>query len=129
MTNYKTMQRKILSEFLKSNPDVPFSAKELREHLPNCNISLSAIYRNLAFLEADGVISRFTKEGSRESHFQYVNTETCRNSIHLICTICNQTFHMEPNEMKRTVKMLQKRHDFLLNNTKTIFYGTCKHCT
>lgn len=115
-------------EFLQANPDVPFSAKEIFEKLSDATISLSAIYRNLASLEGDGEISRLIKEGSRERFYQYINSDTCRNSIHLICTNCNKTFHLEPNEMKRMVQGIQKSQGFVVNNAKTILYGTCKHC-
>ena len=86
MTNYQTMQRKILINFLEANPDIQFSAKQIFNVLSSTSISLSAVYRNLASLEADGVINRFTKEGSREIFYQYINSDICRNSIHLVCT-------------------------------------------
>ncbi|WP_352400769.1 Fur family transcriptional regulator [Anaerotignum sp.] len=129
MTNYQTMQRKVLTEFLQSNPDVQFSAKEIFNILSNTSISLSAVYRNLSSLEADGIISRFTKEGSRESFYQYINSDICRNSIHLVCTKCNKTFHMHPEEMKRMLESIEKSEGFIVNNTKTILYGICKSCT
>ena len=71
--------------FLQRNPDRQFSAQQIAESLPAPKISLSAIYRNLTALEGAGFINRFTKEGSREIYYQYIQSEHCRDCIHLIC--------------------------------------------
>ena len=128
MANYQTTQRKILTEFLQSHPDVQFSAKQIYQNLADTTISISAVYRNLASLEADGLINRFTKEGSREAFYQYFHDDICRNSIHLVCIKCNRTYHMDPDEMKRMIEGIQKSDGFMVNNTKTILYGICKQC-
>lgn len=128
MTNYQTMQRKILINFLEANPDIQFSAKQIFNVLSSTSISLSAVYRNLASMEADGVINRFTKEGSREIFYQYINSDICRNSIHLVCTKCNKTFHLNPEEMKCMIEGIEKSEGFIVDNTKSILYGICKDC-
>lgn len=125
---YNTAQRKILTEFLKSNPDRQFSAKEIYEGISNDSISLSAVYRNISAMESDGVINRFSKEGSREIRYQYVNAEECKNCIHLTCVKCGNTFHMNSEETDKIIRSLKETDGFEINKSKTVLYGSCKEC-
>lgn len=125
---YNTAQRKILTEFLKMNPDRQFSAKEIYEGISNDSISLSAVYRNIAAMESDGVVNRFSKEGSREIRYQYVNAEECKNCIHLTCVKCGTTFHMNSEETEKIIRSLKETDGFEINKSKTVLYGSCKEC-
>lgn len=128
LTNYQTAQRKLLMEFLRSNPDQQFSAKQILGAISDSSISLSAVYRNLGALEAEGLVNRFSKEGSREAFYQYTNGDICRNSIHLNCTKCNKTFHMSTKEMEKMMDGVLESDGFEINKVKTILYGVCKEC-
>ena len=78
MSEYMTEQRRELLEFFRKNHDRCFNAKDVAEALKNSNISISAIYRNLARLEHDGYLSRTVKKGSRESYYQSMCAEIVR---------------------------------------------------
>ena len=56
MAQYKTEQRTILLDFLKSHPDKMFTTKQIEEALAQKNISRSAVYRNIAILESENKI-------------------------------------------------------------------------
>ena len=126
---YITSQRKILIDFLKANPDRQFSAKEIFEELSGESISLSAVYRNIAAMESEGIVNRFSKEGSREIRYQYVNGEECKNSIHLTCVKCGNTFHMNSEETEKITRALKETDGFEINKSKTVLYGSCRECT
>lgn len=68
---YSTEQRNILLSFLSENPDKMFSARQIESGLAGKGISKSAIYRNLAELEAEEKIRRCSKPGSREMFYQF----------------------------------------------------------
>ena len=56
---YMTEQRKKLFEFFQSHPDMTISARDLAAQLvaeEHAKISVSAVYRNLAMLEREGLI-------------------------------------------------------------------------
>ena len=65
MPGYNTKQRRILLAFLEQHPDELFSARQIADGLKAEQISLSAVYRNLVQLEADGQIRRYTKSGTQ----------------------------------------------------------------
>ena len=73
---YMTEQRKKLFEFFKSHPDMTISARDLAAQLvaeEHAKISVSAVYRNLAMLEREGLILRSPGKNNRENVYRYVS--------------------------------------------------------
>ena len=76
MAQYKTEQRTILLDFLKSHPDKMFTTKQIEEALAQKNISRSAVYRNIAILESENKIKRCAKNGNREVFYQFFDLQS-----------------------------------------------------
>ena len=77
---YMTEQRKKLFEFFKSHPDMTISARDLAAQLvaeEHAKISVSAVYRNLAMLEREGLILRSPGKNNRENVYRYVSLGAC----------------------------------------------------
>lgn len=125
---YTTEQRTILLSFLKANPDTMFSAKQIEAALVKKNISRSAVYRNLAELEAEEKIKRCTKNGSRETFYQFYDIQDCKNHIHLSCTKCGKIFHMENTIADNIVNNVEATEGFSINKGETTIFGLCKNC-
>lgn len=128
MAMYMTGPRKELISFLRDNPDRQFSASQLQERLAGAGVSLSAIYRNLTFLEEEGLISRSMKDGSRESFYQYIDSAECRGCLHLTCTKCGKTIHMDHAAANSMLDNVSKKDGFEVSTAKTVLYGVCKDC-
>ncbi len=128
MAQYMTKQRRELIAFLTSNAHKYFSAREIADHLQDKEVSISAVYRNLSVLEEAGYISRITRDGSREIYYRCLNFAVCRNSIHLMCTKCGETFHMNMEESERMLESVIKNDNFQISKQKTVLYGICKKC-
>ena len=128
MANYMTAQRKQLFAFLQENPDRQFSARQIADSLSDSSVSLSAVYRNLTYLEEKGLINRFTKEGSRELFYQYIHSEDCRNCIHMNCIKCGRTFHMNTYIADKMLADILKADGFQIKKEKSVLYGICKNC-
>lgn len=128
MSKYMTKQRRVLLDFFSKHHDEQLSAKEVYSLIGDDRISISAIYRNLAALEQDGLLKKFVKSGSRDAFYQYTACKHCENSIHLSCKKCGHTFHMDALSADQLENSIQKNDGFLLNKTDTIIYGVCKDC-
>lgn len=128
MAEYMTEQRRELLDFLHSHPDKLFSAKEIAENLADRQISMSAVYRNLAWLEKAGVISRKVKDGRREIYYSCVDSQECRGCIHLTCMKCGDTFHMDAAASERMMSDVSNIDGFKIDKCKTVLYGICKKC-
>ncbi len=94
---YMTEQRKKLFEFFKSHPDMTISARDLAAQLvaeEHAKISVSAVYRNLAMLEREGLILRSPGKNNRENVYRYVSLGACEDKLHITCLKCGRTTHM-----------------------------------
>lgn len=125
---YSTEQRNILLSFLSENPDKMFSAKQIESGLAGKGISKSAIYRNLAELEAEEKIRRCSKPGSREMFYQFYDCQACRSHIHLSCSKCGKIFHMEDSQAQRLISALEQAEGFEINKGESTLIGVCREC-
>ena len=128
MSKYMTRQRKALLGFLGAHTDEPLSAREIADALAPESVSLSAVYRNLAELEREGVLRRGGVNGSRESTFQYIGAAACRDCLHLSCTRCGRTFHLSIAGAERLQRDALRSDEFCIDRGETVLYGVCREC-
>lgn len=128
MKKYDTRQRDYLISFLNQHPDQLLSVRQIAQELCAQQISLSAVYRNLSQLEAEGLIRKSVKAGSRESYYQYVGAEDCHSHLHLSCTRCGKTFHMDAERTAQLTRAMSELDGFDLDILKTVLYGICQNC-
>ena len=89
---------------------------------------LSAVYRNLSDLEADGLLKRSVREGTRDVFYQYIAAEECKDSLHLSCRVCGKSIHLGDAEAERLLDSTLKSTGFQIDKTETILYGVCADC-
>lgn len=128
MPKYDTRQRRALTDYLCRHHDESMTAKAIAAALREQGISQSAVYRNLAALEAEGKVRRVTAAGAHESLYQFADADECRNSLHLSCTKCGRTFHMALPDAALLESSLAQNEGFAIDKASTILYGTCGDC-
>ena len=126
--SYETKQREVLIKFFKKNKDKSFTAGEIADVLKDDNISISAIFRNIAELEKLGKIKKVNKVGEKARCFQFVDCEKCKGHIHVACKNCGKTLHLSDDDSNLLSKKLLSDFNFCLDKDDTIIYGTCKKC-
>lgn len=124
MAKYNTNQRRELAAFLSQHPDELMTAQEISEQVDQ---SVSSVYRNLELLENEGKVTRQPKDGCREMLFRYMASEHCADMIHMCCSECGRTMHMNENTAKTLCDMLSS-DGFGVDRTKTVIYGVCRDC-
>ncbi len=128
MPQYATRQRKALLQYLQAHPDESFSARRIADALDAEGVSLSAVYRNLAALESQGMIRRTPKDGSNEVFYRFTQADACRQHLHLSCSQCGKTFHMDVPATESLVEQVAESTDFLIDRSNTVLYGVCGAC-
>ena len=128
MLNYSTRQRKVLLAYLSQHLDELLSARQIADALRDEKISLSAVYRNLAQLEAEEKVRHSSESGTREVYYQYLDAESCKGALHMRCIKCGRTFHMADDNTALLAKHLAQTEQFMLDTVDTILYGTCSEC-
>ena len=128
MPKYRTRQRKALLNYLSVHTDELLSAQEIADELESEEISLSAVYRNLADLENEGKVRRTSRGGSREVFYQYTDADECKGCLHLSCRACGRTFHMDPDVARRLIEAVEQSEGFAVDRSETVLYGVCGRC-
>lgn len=125
---YDTQQRERLIAFLKRHPDQQLSVREIAQGLCTQQISLSAVYRNLSQMESAGLLCKSIKPGSRETCYQYIGAPDCQSHLHMSCSRCGKTFHMDPEHTRRMARAMSELDRFELDISHTVLYGICQNC-
>ena len=128
MPNYSTRQRKALICFLCAHPDESFSAGQIAAALRTEGVSLSAVYRNLSALETQGMVRRTQKDGGREVLYRYTQAESCKKHLHLSCSQCGKTFHMDIPASNLLIEQVAQNADFQVDRSSTVLHGVCGSC-
>ena len=126
MPKYMTKQRKLLTDYLSQHNDETLSAGQIAEALSD-TVSKSAVYRNLAELEAEGKLHR-AAGGGREAVYRYSGSQACSQCLHLSCKKCGRTVHMQQQLADTLVDSVAANEDFSVDKGETVIYGVCSAC-
>ena len=128
MAKYITKQRKRLMEYLSEHTDEEMTARQIAAELTEEHISLSAVYRNLSALEAEGMVRRCVSDQTGEAAYQYIAPEACKASLHLSCRVCKKSIHLNAADTEVLLQAALVHHGFQIEKTETVLYGICEHC-
>ncbi len=125
---YKTKQKELILEFLKSHSENHLKAEDIVIGLQN-HVGIATVYRNLDKLVLDGVVRKYIAEEGKSACYQYMSTSVpCKEHYHLKCDICGELFHIECDYLSELIHHVKKEHSFEINGLKTIYYGKCGRC-
>lgn len=128
MLKYTTKQRQALLNYLSAHADERLSAREILSGIECDGISLSSVYRNLSVLEKEGMVKRYVKAGTRDAFYRYVAADLCADRLHLSCTVCGKTSHMQMANANMLINQIAQNEDFIIDKNNTILQGICKKC-
>ena len=129
MPKYSTKQRKALVDYLILHPDEPLSAKQIADATQADGVSLSAVYRNIAAMEAEGLLRPYVREGGHEVLYRFCGADACRQMLHLTCSRCGKTTHMNAPATDTLIGQVAQDAGFRVDRTATVLYGVCSTCS
>ncbi|MBE6678363.1 MAG: transcriptional repressor [Ruminococcaceae bacterium] len=125
---YKTKQEALIVSFLKDNSKTHFSADEVFAAVAAEGVSRSTVYRRLERLAEDGVLLKFNLGNSVGALYQYCDHKHGEECLHFVCTKCKTLHHLDCYVFSDVQQHLNSQHKFLLDGSKTVFYGLCERC-
>lgn len=128
LAKYNTKQRASLLRYLADHADETLCGRQIAEALAPEGVSLSAVYRNLSALEAEGKVRRISREGSRQAYFRYADSDECRGHIHLSCVSCGRTYHLDGGCSDALIDSVARSSDFEIDRADTVLRGVCGSC-
>ena len=128
---YNTKQQEAVLAFLSEHPGAYMTAMRVVEHFQNGEnmISRTTVYRQLHRLVEEGKVLKNSFEGIAGACYQYIRQPHGKhNSYHLKCESCGEITSLKCNEVEQVSQHIYETHDFQVNDSKTVFYGTCNVC-
>lgn len=126
---YKTSQREILLDFLRSHPDEEFTTEAITEALSGEAIGKSTIYRLISKLCDDGDILRTRGINGKRTLYRYIDrTHECDAHFHLKCRDCGKIIHLDCEFMEELGRHIAGEHGFILDPKSTVINGVCAQC-
>ena len=130
MKEYKTDNKRVVTDFFLNNKDSHFTIDKAHEKLLEGGIDIpkSSLYRIVRNLHRAGTLRRFEAQGVDSFVYQYANfSSSCEMHFHLKCTECGKLIHLECEEMNRMKEHIMKEHGFLIGG-EGIISGICLDC-
>ncbi|MBR0086950.1 MAG: transcriptional repressor [Lachnospiraceae bacterium] len=130
---YRTRQREILLQYLKSMAGNHVTAQDAAEYLKaqGSTIGQSTVYRQLEKLVDEGVVSKYIIDQNTPACFEYIGEDSHEAEevcFHCKCERCGRLIHMHCDELEGIAAHLLEEHHFRLNPLRTVFYGICEAC-
>lgn len=129
--SYKTKQRDQILQSFQQRSDEHINADQLSDLLKKegTTIGTATIYRTLDKLVTQGALRKFIADAGEKACYQYIDKEKgCADHYHLKCTECGSLIHLECDEVQLLAKHLLASHNFMIDTTRTVIYGTCQTC-
>ena len=131
MAEYKTKQRQLILDYLIKNRDIHVTADMLIKYFEfhGTPIGKTTVYRNLDRLVEENVVRKFLVDGA-SACYQYIpDNGRCKEHFHFRCSECEELFHIECELMNEIQEHIYTEHGFVIDSSKTVFYGICKKCS
>ena len=127
---YNTKQKNAIDEYLENNRERHVTAAEIYEHLNGngVRVGLSTVYRRLEEMSREGRLNRFFIDKDSLACYQLCGCCKQDRNYHLKCLCCGKLIHVDCEEIITLAEHMAKEHDFLLDRSKTVFYGLCSEC-
>lgn len=130
---YKTKQKEILLDYLRSVKGSHFTAADVCGYFKtkDAAIGQSTVYRRLEQLVDEGILNKYTVDGSSAACFEYIGEDGCGQEevcYHCKCEKCGTLLHLHCEEIGEIQDHLLKDHQFRMDPRRTVFYGLCEKC-
>lgn len=128
---YNTKQKGKILDFLIANKDNHMNVQKISAFLTaeGTPVGVATIYRQLDKLVENGVVRKYTIDGKTGACYQYIDeNQDCHQHFHLKCVKCDRLIHIDCSHLKGIEQHIFEHHGFLVDSSKTVFYGVCSDC-
>lgn len=130
---YNTKQRDLILRTIEELGENHFTAADLTGLLAKKGLIVgqATVYRMIDRLEESGELRKYIIDGTTAACYQNTNftkKEKCSEHFHMKCEMCGILIHVECAELNRISSHIKENHGFILDSSKTVFYGICKDC-
>lgn len=129
---YNTRQRQLIWEYLREHPGQHVGVDDVVQYLAakQSPVGRATVYRYLDRLVEEGAVRRYHLGANAGACYEFIpEPGHCSAHFHLKCTKCGKLEHVECKQLMEIADHVAQEHGFSIDQTKTVFYGICNHCT
>lgn len=129
--SYRTKQRQAILDFLIENKSSHVTVNRISDHLEaeGNHIGVTTIYRHLDKLLEQGLVRKYTIDGTTSACFQYADASAvCSEHFHLKCEKCGRLIHLSCGHVSGICEHIFDEHGFRVDLFRTVLYGICRDC-
>ncbi len=123
---YSTHSKKEVLALFNANPSSSFTLGDIISSLDD--IPKSSVYRIVDSLEKDGLIRSVGFGVKRAELYQLSDRNACPRHMHIRCTVCGRTVHIDEETSNLIEEILESRLGFK-GCLSTVFTGICPACS
>lgn len=126
---YQTKQQEAVAAFFQAEPAGCLTAEEVYRRLSEkgLDVGKTTVYRAISRLCEAGRLRRYAPHDNGEAA-QYQWNPCHDDHLHIRCTHCGALEHLSCEEVRAFCGHIASHHGFVLNESQTILYGSCRTC-
>jgi len=119
-----TQHRQVILDLINES-NHHWEAEELARTLTerNHSIGIATVYRGLAALESQGLISSF--QLSDRKRYERASK---KHHDHLICTECGKIEEFSNNNIEQQQDLVARENGFSISGHQLVIFGICRNC-
>lgn len=128
---YKTKQQDLILNYLKEHSQGHVTVDQIYESLRSSEqqVGKTTVYRCLERLIEEGAVRKYIVEDGMSACFQYISSsKKCKEHYHLKCCKCGELIHLSCDFLGQVNQHIYQEHHFIVDSSKTVFYGICEKC-
>ncbi len=122
---YSTQSKKRILALFSSNPSSSFTLSDIISALGD--IPKSSVYRIVDALEECGQIRKVATTLRGAASYQYYDSERCPHHMHIRCTECGKTVHIDRETSEKIERLIEADLGFS-DVLSTVLRGKCPDC-
>ena len=120
---YSTGQKARIMAFFAKEQERAFTSEEIIENVEGA--VQSTVYRLLPKLVEEGVLMKVPSEHG--ALYRFSDPEHCPHHMHVVCTVCGRTFHLDEGASERIRAIASESTGFTILPS-TVMKGICPEC-
>lgn len=128
--HHNTKQKSVILDVLDKNRH-HVTAEDIITllHAHGEKVGRATVYRYLRELEEAGKVKKYTLGEKNTAYYQYTGDESdCHGHYHLMCDVCGRLEHLDSSVAESFAQSARESYGFIIDCSKTVFYGKCKEC-
>ena len=131
---YQTKQMAKLLSYLKTVQGTHVTVADVCNYFKEqgINIGTTTVYRNLEKMVEQGLVAKYTVDGTSSACFEFLGEEhSCQKQecFHCKCEKCGKLIHLQCEDVVKLEAHMMEHHGFRMDPLRTVFYGVCSECS